>query len=203
MSKSQKPKWNRTICEAIRKKAVIHFDYPRGPRTVEPQSHGISSAGNEVIRGVQISPRDRSGKSIEGKLYRISEMSELKETGATFSRPGPHFNPNDKAMTYVHCSLSQPKNQRRRASIKRRYAHAESIPYSEIKKKYPNEWVLVEFSKLGKDLHPKRGRVIAHAPNKEDIYKALLHTRGKNVSLEYFGPLPTDLAVMFCLVVTR
>ena len=77
------------------------------------------------------------------------------------------------------------------------------LPYGEIKKQYPNEWVLVEFSKLDSGLHPKKGQVLAHAPNKEDIYKALLQTRGKNVSVEYFGPLPKDLAVMVCLVATR
>ena len=66
---------------------------------------------------------------------------------------------------------------------------------SEIKKKYRNQWVLVEFSKLDKDLRVKDGKVLAHASNKEDIYKALLGTRGKNVSIEYCGQLPEDLAV--------
>jgi len=66
---------------------------------------------------------------------------------------------------------------------------------SEIKKKYRNQWVLVEFSKLDKDLRVKNGKVLAHASNKEDIYKALLATRGKNVSIEYCGQLPEDLVV--------
>ena len=74
---------------------------------------------------------------------------------------------------------------------------------SEIKKKYRDQWVLVEFSKLDKDLRVKDGKVIAHAANKEDIYKALLHTRGKNVAVEYCGKIPGDLVVMFCLDVTR
>jgi len=74
---------------------------------------------------------------------------------------------------------------------------------SEIKKKYRNQWVLVEFSKLDKDLRVKDGKVFAHASSKEDIYKALLHTRGKNVAIEYCGDLPEDLVVMFCLDVTR
>jgi hypothetical protein len=74
---------------------------------------------------------------------------------------------------------------------------------SEIKKKYRDQWVLVEFSRLDKDLRVKDGKVIAHAANKEDIYKALLHTRGKNVAVEYCGKIPEDLAVMFCLEVTR
>jgi hypothetical protein len=74
---------------------------------------------------------------------------------------------------------------------------------SEIKKKYRDHWVLVEYSKLDKDLRVKDGKVLAHAANKEDIYKALLRTRGKNVAIEYCGKTPQDLAVMFCLEVTH
>ena len=74
---------------------------------------------------------------------------------------------------------------------------------ADIQKKYRDQWVLVEFSKLGKDLRVKEGKVLAHASNKEDIYKALLRTRGKNVSIEYCGKMPEDLVVMFCLEATR
>jgi hypothetical protein len=104
-----KLKRHPVICEAIKKKAVIQFTYSQQVRTVEPQSHGISSAGNEVIRGVQTYPRDPFGTSIEGKLYTVSLMSGLRQTGETFSRPGLHFNPNDKGMIYVHCSLEQKR----------------------------------------------------------------------------------------------
>ena len=69
---------------------------------------------------------------------------------------------------------------------------------SEIKKKYRDQWVLVEYSKLGKDLQVKGGKVLAHATNKEEIYKALLRTKGKNVAVEYCGKIPEDLVVMFC-----
>jgi len=67
---------------------------------------------------------------------------------------------------------------------------------SEIKKKYRDEWVLVEFSKLDRDLRVKEGKVLAHASSKEDIYKALLRTRGKNVSIEYCGEVPENMPVM-------
>jgi hypothetical protein len=73
----------------------------------------------------------------------------------------------------------------------------------DIRKKYRNVWVLIEFAKLGKDLQLKEGNVIAHASNKEEIYRALLQTRGKNVSTEYCGEMPQDLMVMFCLEPTR
>jgi hypothetical protein len=63
--------------------------------------------------------------------------------------------------------------------------------------------VLIDFSKLDKDLRVKDGKVLAHAANKEDIYKALVHTRGKNIAVEYCGKMPEDLAVMFYLDVIR
>ena len=72
-----------------------------------------------------------------------------------------------------------------------------------IRQKYRNQWVLVEYSKLDKHLNPKAGRVIAHAPNKEDIYKALLQTQGKNVTVEYCGEVSENMVVMFWLEVTR
>lgn len=74
---------------------------------------------------------------------------------------------------------------------------------SEIKKKYRDQWVLIEFSKLDKALRVKDGKVLAHASNKEDIYKALLQTKGKNIAVEYCGKMPEDLVVMFCLNATR
>ena len=74
---------------------------------------------------------------------------------------------------------------------------------SEIKRKYRNEWVLIEYSKISASLQVKEGKVLAHASNKEDIYKALLRTKGKNVAIEYFGKVPEDLVVMFCLSGTR
>ena len=75
--------------------------------------------------------------------------------------------------------------------------------FDEIKKKYRNQWVLIQYSKLDKDLRVKEGKVIAHATNKEEIYEALLRTRGKNVSVEYCGQMPENLVVMFCLDATR
>ena len=118
MNKAQnKMKWHNAICKAITEKKVIQFHYHGIDRIVEPQSHGISSARNEVIRGVEIYPRGASGKSIEGKLYKVSEMSELKETSQTFSAPGPHFNPDDKGMIYVHCSLAPAKRSPRKPNV--------------------------------------------------------------------------------------
>ena len=44
---------NTAICAAIKNRAVVEFYYNGGLRTVEPHCHGISTAGNEVLRGYQ------------------------------------------------------------------------------------------------------------------------------------------------------
>jgi predicted DNA-binding transcriptional regulator YafY len=105
MSKLQKKISNTAICKAIQKKAVIEFNYEGELRIVEPQCYGISTAGKEVMRGFQTAGHSRSRRSVSEKLFELSKISGLKETGETFSKPGPHYNPSDKAMVYVHCHL--------------------------------------------------------------------------------------------------
>jgi hypothetical protein len=107
ISKSQKKResWNVAICEAIGNKVVIEFSYSGSLRIVEPQCHGTSTAGNEVLRGFQIKNYSKPSESPSNKLFEVSKISALKQTGKTFSKPGPHYNPNDKAMSYVHCHL--------------------------------------------------------------------------------------------------
>jgi len=105
MVKLQKKILNTAICQAIKKKRVIQFTYTGELRIVEPQCHGMSTAGKEVMRGFQTGGSSRSSRSIAEKLFEVSKISELSETGDTFSRPGPHYNPNDQGMIYVHCRL--------------------------------------------------------------------------------------------------
>ncbi|MBI4684782.1 MAG: hypothetical protein HY755_06245 [Nitrospirae bacterium] len=73
----------------------------------------------------------------------------------------------------------------------------ESLTIKEIREKYPNEWVLVEYEDVDSEFNVIRGHVIAHSPVKEEIYKILMETKGKNVAIEYTGRIPEDLAVMF------
>jgi hypothetical protein len=39
------------------------------------------------------------------------------------------------------------------------------------------------------------GEVLAHSPSREEIYRQLLHVKGKRISIEYTGKVPADLAV--------
>lgn len=71
------------------------------------------------------------------------------------------------------------------------------MTWEEILKEYAGEWVLIEYRELDAQLNVIEGEVIAHSPNKEEIYKRLLETKGGNIAIEYTGVFPKELAVMF------
>ncbi len=71
------------------------------------------------------------------------------------------------------------------------------MKWEEIRKQYAGQWVLIEYQSLDEQLNVTEGEVVAHSPNKEEIYKYLLKTRGKNIAIEYAGELSQDLTVMF------
>ena len=71
------------------------------------------------------------------------------------------------------------------------------MTWEEIRKRYAREWVLIEYQQLDERLNVVEGDVVAHSPEKEEIYRHLLQTKGKNIAVEYIGEFPQDLAVMF------
>lgn len=67
---------------------------------------------------------------------------------------------------------------------------------SEIKRRYHNEWLLIEVKKFNSNYNVIEGTVIVHSPFKNDIYSALLKYKGKRVAIEYVGKLPKEMAVL-------
>ena len=67
---------------------------------------------------------------------------------------------------------------------------------SDILKQYDNEWLLIEVVKFNEDWEPIEGHVLAHSKSKSDIYDALLKYKGKNLSIEYAGEIPQDVAIL-------
>jgi hypothetical protein len=66
----------------------------------------------------------------------------------------------------------------------------------EIKKRYHNQWLLIEVSKYDGDYKIKEGKVLVNSPFKAAIYRALLNYTGKNLAIEYVGELPKEMAVL-------
>lgn len=96
---------NSIICNAIKNKQVLEFYYDGGIRVVEPFCYGISTAGNEVLRGFQIEGYSNSGNSFGWKLFKIDEMTSIRNKNMNFSGQRPYYNPNDKSMTEIFCCV--------------------------------------------------------------------------------------------------
>jgi hypothetical protein len=99
------PIMNSAICEAISRRAVIQFSYGGLRRTAEPHLHGISTAGNEVLRAYQIGGYSKSGRVPSWRLYEVSRMSGIRQTGEVFVGSRPDYHPNDQDMISVHCRI--------------------------------------------------------------------------------------------------
>lgn len=96
---------NSKICEAINSKRVIQFDYNGGMWLVEPFCYGISSKGNEILRGYQTGGYSESGKPEGWKLFDLSKVSGLEITNISFEGIRPDYNPNDRAMVRIYCCI--------------------------------------------------------------------------------------------------
>jgi len=83
---------------------TLTFHYEGGPREAEPHCHGLSKAGNEVVRAFQIAGASESGNTTGWKLFEVDKMTGVG-IGDSFEGPRPGYNPNDKAMKSVHCHI--------------------------------------------------------------------------------------------------
>lgn len=57
----------------------------------------------------------------------------------------------------------------------------------EIHQRYPDEWVIIEFTELDDDLKVREGDVIAHSPSKDEIDKILMGSHQEKLALEFTG----------------
>jgi hypothetical protein len=92
------------ICEAIRRRALLGFTYHGRLRVVAPYCYGVSTRGTEVLRAIQVRGVSSSGFGF-GKLWAVSDMVDVHILDETFTPNDPHYNPNDSAMTQVHCHV--------------------------------------------------------------------------------------------------
>ena len=96
---------NATLCDAIRNRKVVRFYYDRGMRTVEPFCYGVSSAGNDVLRGYQTGGYSVGGYVPFWKLFQLDGISALSVDTESFTRARAHCSPGDSAMPQVYCCV--------------------------------------------------------------------------------------------------
>jgi hypothetical protein len=62
-----------------------------------------------------------------------------------------------------------------------------AMTLKEIKQRYPNQWVLIEFTKLDDELNVVDGRVIARSRSRARIDKKLATLRNEKIAIEFTG----------------
>jgi hypothetical protein len=75
-----------------------------------------------------------------------------------------------------------------------------SKPIADIYKEFPKEWLLIEVLRRDPQTNTTTvGKVLAHSPNRDTIYKKLLTVKSKFPTLVDYSShkLPKDVAVIF------
>jgi len=60
----------------------------------------------------------------------------------------------------------------------------------EIKKRFKDEWVLIEVMGTDNLNQPRKGKVISHSKNRDDTYEAMKKSRAKHLAHFYTGKIP-------------
>lgn len=71
------------------------------------------------------------------------------------------------------------------------------LTLEEMKERYWGEWLLIDQAELDENMNVKRGRVLFHSTDQQELYDSLHLREGRAASIEYLGSIPDDYAVMF------
>jgi hypothetical protein len=93
------------LCEAIRTRSLVEFQYGGLRRVVAPYAHGRSTRGVEVLRAIQVGGGSRKGGYGFGKLWVMDRIVGPRMTGEHFEPDDPQYNPDDKALSEIHCRI--------------------------------------------------------------------------------------------------
>lgn len=70
------------------------------------------------------------------------------------------------------------------------------LNFSEIKRKYHDQWVLIVDPIYDRTNRIKRGRVLFHSEDREKIDKVMLETKSNSIAIRYLGTLDKDLSII-------
>lgn len=96
---------NQLICQAIREKRVLSFSYDGYPRVVEPHCHGVSTAGNSVLRCYQTSGGSSSGTVPGWHMMKTDKIIGLADAQLVFAGPREGYKKADKGMSAIYEQL--------------------------------------------------------------------------------------------------
>ena len=89
-----------SICDAIKNKQRIQFEYNNKIRVGEPQCCGLTKADHDAVRVYLI-----AGGSRAEQLFTLSKFKNFKLLNDFFVKPGPNYKQDDSAMKIIYCQL--------------------------------------------------------------------------------------------------
>jgi hypothetical protein len=93
------------ICEAIKDKRLLQFQYDNFVRVVEPHILGRNASGNDVLSAYLVRGYTESDRKPYWRRYLLSEIRNLTVLDEEFPGPRKGYNPRDKTMEYIYCRL--------------------------------------------------------------------------------------------------
>ena len=72
----------------------------------------------------------------------------------------------------------------------------EVLTAGEIESRFDSEWVLVGDPETDDSLHVKRGQVLYHSKDRDEVYRKAVELKPKRFAMLYTGTLPKDTAII-------
>ncbi len=72
----------------------------------------------------------------------------------------------------------------------------EILSFSEIKKRYDAEWLLIGDPETYDDFSIKQGVVLWHSKDRDEVYRKARQIRPSHSAILYTGKLPDDVAIV-------
>ena len=93
------------ICEAIRGKNLLRFNYQGNDRIVEPHLLGQDRSGNEILSAYLVGGFSRSADSRRWRRYFVKQMRSLTKLEEQFDHPRAGYNSSDPSVVIIRCRV--------------------------------------------------------------------------------------------------
>ena len=94
------------ICEAIRGRRLMMYEYGGLIRVVDPHLFGENEAGNKLLSGWLRPGYSRSDPQGGWRTWRVERIGSAQLLDQQFAGPRPGYNPADRRVAEVFCALS-------------------------------------------------------------------------------------------------
>jgi hypothetical protein len=73
---------------------------------------------------------------------------------------------------------------------------AETLSMQEIQARYDGEWVLIGDPEVDVSLNVRRGQVLWHSKDRDEVYRQARQLKPKHCAFLYVGRMPQDMAIV-------